>query len=35
MIPQSVAEMLGSVGGHNWTLKCAVLVVVLFLRNND
>lgn len=33
MNPQ--AEMLRSVGGHNWTFKRAVLVVVLFLRNND
>lgn len=32
MIPQ--AEMLASVGGQNWTFKCAVLVV-LFLRNDD
>lgn len=31
-IPQ--AEMLGSVGGQDWTFKCAVLVV-LFLRNDD
>lgn len=31
-IPQ--AEMLGSVGGQDWTFKCVVLVV-LFLRNDD
>lgn len=31
-IPQ--AEMLGSVGGQNWTFQCVVLVV-LFLRNDD
>lgn len=34
-ILQTPAEMLESVGGHNWTFKCALLVVVLFLRNND
>lgn len=32
MIPQ--AEMIGSVGGQNWTFKYVVLVV-LFLRKDD
>lgn len=31
---QTPAEMLESAGGHNWTSKCALLVL-FFLRNND
>lgn len=30
MIPQSAAEMLGSVGGHNWTFKCSAGGGIIF-----